>query len=78
VAWVIEVAIRVYRRLLSPLLPQRCRYYPSCSEYALEAIRKHGAVHGVGLAVRRIARCHPWAPGGVDHVPDAHDRALSH
>jgi uncharacterized protein len=61
--------IALYRRVLSPLLPRSCRYEPTCSAYALEAIRVHGALRGSVLAVRRIARCHPWAPGGIDRVP---------
>ena len=59
----------VYRRLVSPLLPRSCRYYPSCSAYAEQAVRTHGVVGGSWLAVRRLGRCHPWTPGGVDHVP---------
>ncbi len=58
-----------YRRLISPMLGQRCRFYPSCSAYALEAIRVHGATKGTVLATSRVCRCHPWNPGGVDHVP---------
>jgi putative membrane protein insertion efficiency factor len=58
-----------YRRLLSPMLGPRCRFYPSCSAYALEAIRVHGAAKGTALATARVCRCHPWTPGGVDHVP---------
>lgn len=58
-----------YRRLISPMLGQRCRFYPSCSSYALEAIRVHGATKGTVLATARVCRCHPWNPGGVDHVP---------
>jgi putative membrane protein insertion efficiency factor len=58
-----------YRRLLSPLLGPRCRFYPSCSAYALEAISVHGAAKGTALATARICRCHPWTPGGVDNVP---------
>jgi uncharacterized protein len=61
--------ITVYRRVLSPLLPRHCRFEPTCSTYALEAIRTHGAVRGSVLALRRIARCHPFTPGGIDHVP---------
>jgi putative membrane protein insertion efficiency factor len=61
--------VRGYRRLLSPLLPARCRFHPTCSAYAEEALRRHG-VRGAWLAVRRVARCHPFNPGGVDPVPD--------
>lgn len=59
-----------YRRFVSPLLPRACRFYPSCSEYASEAIVRHGVVRGGALAARRLARCHPWCDGGVDHVPN--------
>lgn len=52
----------------------RCRYYPSCSTYAVGALRTHGPLRGTWLAVRRVLRCHPWSPGGVDHVPPRHDR----
>lgn len=58
-----------YRKGLSPMLGPRCRFYPSCSAYALEAIQVHGAAKGSALATWRICRCHPWTPGGVDHVP---------
>lgn len=61
--------ISLYRRFVSPLLPQRCRFYPSCSEFAVEAITAHGAIKGTGLALRRIGRCHPWSAGGPDPVP---------
>jgi uncharacterized protein len=62
--------IRLYQRLISPMIGPRCRFYPSCSQYAAEAIQKHGAIRGTGLALARVARCHPWHPGGVDLVPD--------
>ena len=62
--------IRGYQWFISPLLGNHCRFYPSCSEYAREAIERHGAVRGVWLAIRRVARCHPWHPGGVDPVPE--------
>jgi putative membrane protein insertion efficiency factor len=68
-AWLFIVPVIGYRRFISPLLPPVCRFYPSCSEYALEALRTHGAVRGLWLAVRRLARCHPFNPGGYDPVP---------
>jgi len=61
--------VRAYRLLLSPLLPPACRFYPSCSAYAQAAIARHGVLPGAGLALRRLARCHPWNAGGVDLVP---------
>ena len=61
--------LRLYRAVISPLYGQVCRYYPTCSAYALEAVQVHGSVRGSWLAVRRVGRCHPWAEGGVDHVP---------
>jgi len=60
-----------YRRFVSPLLGPHCRFAPSCSAYALEAVREHGAMRGSWLAVRRLARCHPFNPGGFDPVPPA-------
>ena len=66
----LQVLIRTYQLVLSPLLPPSCRYLPSCSEYAVEAIGRHGAVVGVGLAARRLARCHPWGGSGYDPVPE--------
>jgi putative membrane protein insertion efficiency factor len=63
-------AIRFYSRAISPALPPRCRFYPTCSAYAAEAIERHGAVRGTWLAVRRLAKCAPWHPGGVDPVPE--------
>jgi putative membrane protein insertion efficiency factor len=66
--WVI-FPIRVYQRVLSPLLPNRCRFTPTCSHYAVEAIEKHGAFRGLWLATKRILKCHPLHPGGFDPVP---------
>jgi putative membrane protein insertion efficiency factor len=65
----LALLIRGYQRLLSPLLPPSCRFHPSCSQYALEAIHRHGALKGSWLAVRRLARCHPFNAGGFDPVP---------
>lgn len=62
-------AIRGYQLTLSRVLPPSCRFYPSCSQYALEAVTRHGALKGTWLAVRRLARCHPFNPGGYDPVP---------
>lgn len=61
--------LRAYRAVISPLYGDVCRYYPSCSAYALGAAQEHGVVVGSALAARRIARCHPWAEGGIDDVP---------
>lgn len=61
--------IRAWRFAISPLYGQVCRYHPSCSAYALEAVTEHGAVRGGWLATRRLARCHPWSDGGYDPVP---------
>nr|WP_225753313.1 membrane protein insertion efficiency factor YidD [Actinotalea sp. Marseille-Q4924] len=65
----------VYRTFVSPLTGPTCRYYPSCSSYAVLAVQRHGAVRGSWLAVRRLGRCHPWAAGGVDDVPPPRERA---
>lgn len=62
-------AVRAYQLVLSPLLPPSCRFTPSCSAYAHEALTRHGAMRGSWLAARRLARCHPWNPGGYDPVP---------
>jgi len=70
-ARVLMALITGYRRFISPLLGPRCRFAPSCSAYALEAVREHGALRGTWLAVRRIGRCHPFNPGGFDPVPPA-------
>jgi putative membrane protein insertion efficiency factor len=66
--------VRGYQRLISPLLPPSCRFYPSCSAYALEAVQVHGALRGSWLAARRLSRCHPFHAGGLDPVPPARPR----
>ncbi len=68
-ARVLVAPIRLYQRIISPILRPRCRFYPSCSEYSAQAIVAHGPIRGVYLGVRRILRCHPWNPGGIDEVP---------
>jgi putative membrane protein insertion efficiency factor len=74
IVWVLLLPLRGYSRLISPALPARCRYYPTCSEYAETAIRRHGIVRGAGLAAWRLVRCNPFSKGGVDEVPPARDR----
>lgn len=69
VGWMAIALIGVYRAVISPLLGPTCRFHPSCSRYAQEAIRLHGPVRGAWLAASRLARCHPFAPGGFDPVP---------
>lgn len=69
IARLLVAPIRIYQLLISPLLGPRCRFYPSCSAYAVEALTTHGALRGTYLAVRRLGRCHPWNPGGLDPVP---------
>ncbi len=61
--------IRAYQLAISPMLGDRCRFHPSCSEYSMEALRRHGLLKGAWLGLRRIGRCHPWHPGGYDPVP---------
>lgn len=72
--------IRFYRNAISPLLPPACRYTPTCSAYALEAVERHGALRGSWLAARRLLRCHPWGGSGYDPVPEprAHSHATRH
>ena len=66
---IIIVLVRAYQAALSPLLGASCRFEPSCSNYCIEAVRRHGALRGLGLALRRIGRCHPFHAGGYDPVP---------
>lgn len=61
--------IRFYQLAISPLLGNRCRFFPTCSEYAVEALQRHGVFKGLWLSLRRVGRCHPWHPGGYDPVP---------
>ncbi len=65
---VVTAALRIYKRWISPCLPSACRFYPSCSEYMLEAVEKHGTLRGVFLGLRRLLRCHPFHAGGFDPV----------
>jgi putative membrane protein insertion efficiency factor len=67
--WTLQTTIRCYQFVISPLLMPSCRYLPTCSDYAVEAIGRHGALVGLGLALRRLARCHPWGGSGYDPVP---------
>jgi hypothetical protein len=67
---VLVAAIRGYQRFISPAFGQTCRYYPSCSSYALASVRTHGPIKGLLLAAWRLLRCNPWSRGGIDHVPE--------
>ncbi|MDR1349303.1 MAG: membrane protein insertion efficiency factor YidD [Zoogloeaceae bacterium] len=67
--WLVLFFLRVYQYALSPFLGQNCRFYPGCSEYARQAVQKHGVLRGGWLSVKRLGHCHPWNPGGVDPVP---------
>jgi len=69
-AALLALPVRGYRLLFSPWVGHNCRYHPTCSAYALEALQKHGGLRGGWLAARRIARCHPWGRSGIDNVPD--------
>jgi uncharacterized protein len=70
-AQIVALPVRAYRLLLSPWVGHGCRFHPTCSVYALEALETHGALKGTWLAARRIARCHPWGGSGIDNVPPA-------
>lgn len=69
VSWLAILLIKLYQTFISPGLPPSCRFSPSCSQYTLEAVQRHGALKGVWLGARRLVRCHPWHPGGHDPVP---------
>jgi putative membrane protein insertion efficiency factor len=69
VRWVLLGPVRLYQLFISPLFPPSCRFHPTCSNYAIIAVERYGVVRGGWLAVKRIARCHPWNPGGYDPVP---------
>ena len=77
VARFLSMLVRGYQRFLSPALPPACRFTPSCSAYAVTALERHGAARGSWLALRRLARCHPWNPGGYDPVPDRNQRQVT-
>ena len=69
-AYIVSIPVRFYRLVISPLIGSNCRYHPTCSSYALEALEKHGAIKGGRLAVKRIIKCHPLGGSGIDNVPD--------
>jgi putative membrane protein insertion efficiency factor len=73
-AWPLILLVRFYQGAISPLLPGACRYTPSCSEYGLLALRRHGAFRGGWLTLRRFLSCHPWGGHGSDPVPEAHEK----
>ncbi|QTD42664.1 membrane protein insertion efficiency factor YidD [Sporosarcina sp. Te-1] len=68
--YILMSLIKVYQKVISPLMPPTCRFYPTCSHYGIEAIEKHGALKGSWLAIRRISKCHPFHEGGFDPVPE--------
>lgn len=68
-AWLLSLPVLFYRASISPMLPQSCRFTPTCSQYAIEALRRHGALRGTWLTIKRLLRCHPWGGSGYDPVP---------
>ena len=78
VEWVLRAVVRAYQLFVSPVLPPSCRFLPSCSDYAVEAIERHGALRGIGLALHRLVRCNPWGGSGYDPVPDPRPSERSH
>jgi putative membrane protein insertion efficiency factor len=73
----VVLVLRCYRMLVSPMYGDTCRFYPSCSQYALTAVERYGVLRGGWLTVRRLVRCHPWNHGGVDHVPERDEITLT-
>jgi len=67
--------VRLYQLIISPWMPSSCRYHPTCSQYSIEALRKHGALKGTWLTIKRVARCHPWGGSGYDPVPDTEHKS---
>ncbi len=68
------ISVRIYQYIISPIMPPSCRFYPTCSHYAYEAIKNRGAIRGVGLALKRLIRCHPFSEGGHDPLPTGNER----
>ncbi|MBM7715899.1 membrane protein insertion efficiency factor YidD [Siminovitchia sp. FSL H7-0308] len=68
--YILLAFIRFYQKMISPLKPPTCRFYPTCSQYGLEAIQRFGAFRGCWLTIKRLVKCHPFHPGGIDHVPE--------
>lgn len=68
--YILMLPVLIYKKLISPLFPARCKYYPTCSSYAVQSLKRFGVVRGSVLAVWRILRCNPWSNGGIDPVPD--------
>ncbi|GBF72630.1 membrane protein insertion efficiency factor YidD [Paenibacillus sp. 598K] len=75
---VLKLPVLFYRKVISPLKPPTCRFYPTCSAYALEALEVHGAAKGTWLTVKRLCKCHPFHPGGIDHVPPPSGETAEH
>ncbi|NOU97086.1 membrane protein insertion efficiency factor YidD [Paenibacillus sp. LMG 31456] len=67
----LQAIVMFYRKFISPLKPPTCRFYPTCSQYALDALEQHGPAKGSWLTIKRVCKCHPFHPGGIDHVPPA-------